>query len=135
MDKLTIKQAAETLQVKPQALYNRIRRKSIEAVRIDEIWYIPQTEIERLRNGNSKRLETQVCEKCNVIQTRLQEKAEQVEYLQKRIDWLESQLEKHTILLAQEQSYRMKVLPKPVGWIRRIFGGGQSAEVAGGREV
>ena len=122
MDKLTIKQAAETLQVKPQALYNRIRRKSIEAIRVDNAWLIPQTEVERLQNDNSKRLETSVCQDCNVLQTRLEEKTEQVGYLQKRIDWLEIQMERHTMLLANEQSFRMKALPRPLGWLRRIFG-------------
>ena len=129
-DKLTIKQAAETLQVKPQALYNRIRRKTLEAVRIEGTWYIPQTEVERLRNKSDERSETGVCEECNVLQMRLQEKTEQVEYLKKRVEWLEMQIERQTILLANEQSFRMKkALPSPLGWLKRVFKGGQS-EVA-----
>ena len=99
-------------------------------MQIDGTWYIPQTEVERLRNKSDERSETSVCGECNVLQTRLEEKTEQVEYLKKRIDWLESQSEKQTILLAQEQSFRMKALPRPLGWLKRIFGNGQS-EVSG----
>ena len=129
-DKLTIKQAAKTLQVKTQALYNRIRRGTIEAVQIDGTWYISQTEVERLGNKSDERSETSVCGECNVLQTRLEEKTEQVEYLKKRIDWLESQSERQTILLAQEQSLRMKkALPSPLSWLKRVFKGEQS-EVA-----
>ena len=52
-DKLTIKQAAKTLQVKTQALYNRIRRGTIEAVQIDGTWYIPQTEVGALLTSSN----------------------------------------------------------------------------------
>ena len=79
----------------------------------------------------NKRSETQVCEGGNVLQTRLGEKTERIEYLKKRIDWLESQLERQVIRLANKQRFRMKrVLPKPLGWLKRIFGREQS-EVAG----
>ena len=49
-------------------------------------------------------------------------------YLKDRIIQLENLLdrqteiaERHTLLLAQEQASRIKALPRPAGWIRRIF--------------
>jgi len=40
---------------------------------------------------------------------------------------LTEQNERLTLLLANEQAYRMKALPRPIGWIRKLFG--RQAEV------
>jgi DNA-binding Lrp family transcriptional regulator len=146
MEKMTLSSLAKKLNVSHQALYNRIKRGTLNASKVDGTWYIDATECERVLQGfetvsNDSQPESNgvevplegdladepcdTCERRTAECERWQEKhqmvVEQNEYLKKRIEWLESQIERQTILLATEQAQRMKALPRPFGWFGRVF--------------
>ena len=137
--KLTVTELAKRLNVTSQAIHNRIRRGTLQASKIDGAWYVEQEEAERVLNA-AKPVENDVgtpiengfdkpCKTCEQWEEKYQGVVGQNEYLKKQIEWFKDQLDKQTILLAQEQSLRVKALPRPLGWLKRIFGNGQS-EVA-----
>ena len=130
MDKLTVGQAAQALNVTKQAIHNRIRRNAIQAEKIDGAWYILREEVERLKSANHEpeTEDKRVCNQCEMLQTRLETSERMNEVLLKRIEWLESQMERTTILLAAEQQQRVKALPSPFSWVKRFIGRGQSLQ-------
>ena len=136
-DKRTVTELAKRLGVTSQAIHNRIRRGTLQAHKIDGTWYVEQEEAERVlneakpvENEGGTRVETGVdkpCKTCEQWEEKHREVVEQNEYLKKQIEWFKEQLERQTILLAQEQRLRMKkALPSPLGWMKRVFKGGQS---------
>ncbi|MCH8293364.1 helix-turn-helix domain-containing protein [Candidatus Poribacteria bacterium] len=137
--KLTVTELAKQLGVTNQAIHNRIRRGTLQAGKIDGAWYVEQEEAQRVldaakpvENDVSTSIENGIdkpCKTCEQWEEKYQEVVELNEYLKKQIEWFKDQLDKQTILLAQEQSLRVKALPK-TSWLKRLFGRAQS-EVAG----
>ena len=122
-DTITIPQLAKQLNISTQALHQRLRRGTLKADKIDGVWQVSQEESQRLIE-DSQDVEDKVdkvCSECELVK-------EQNEYLKKRIDWLEGQVEKQsmqtertTILLAAELQERLKALPSPFNWVKRLF--------------
>ena len=143
MVQMSISEYANKTGVTRQAVYARIRRGTLEASMVNDVWVINVDDSDaNVYNNGSKTIDDGngsvddgvdagvlvLQEKYNGSLSKIEGLQGEVKYLQERIINLESLLdrqteiaERHTLLLAQEQSSRMKALPRPVGWIRRIF--------------
>ena len=117
-DSTTIPQLAKQLNVTVQALHQRIKRGTLNAEKVNGNWQVSQPEVQRLVNS-FKEVDNELENELKVIRRECDLLREQNEYLKKRIDWLETQTERTTILLAAEQQGRLKRLPSPLNWIRR----------------
>jgi predicted DNA-binding protein YlxM (UPF0122 family) len=109
---ITLPQLAKQLNVSAQALHQRLRRGTLRAEKIDGIWHVDQEEAQRLINDSQ--VVEEECQNCGGLQ-------EQVKYLKQRIEWLEGQVERQTILLAKSQDELVKALPSPANWFQRLF--------------
>ena len=118
-DSTTIPQLAKQLNVTVQALHQRIKRGTLNAEKVNGNWQVSQPEVQRLVNGSTE-LDNDLENEVKAIRRECDLLREQNEYLKKRIDWLENQTERTTILLAAEQQQRLKRLPSPLNWIRRL---------------
>ena len=147
MVQMSISEYANKTGVTRQAVYARIRRGTLEASMVNDVWVINVDDSDvNVYNNGSKTIDAGngsvdnsvdngidagllvLQEKYNGSLSQIEGLQGEVKYLRERIINLESLLdrqteiaERHTLLLAQEQSSRMKALPRPVGWIRRIF--------------
>jgi len=117
-DSTTIPQLAKQLNVTVQALHQRIKRGTLNAEKVNGNWQVSQPEVQRLVNS-FKEVDNDLENEVKAIRRECDLLREQNEYLKKRIDWLETQTERTTILLAAEQQQRLKRLPSPLNWIRR----------------
>ena len=147
MVQMSISEYANKTGVTRQAVYARIRRGTLEASMVNDVWVINVDDSDvNVYNNGSKTIDDGngsvdnsvddgidagllvLQEKYNGSLSKIEGLQGEVKYLRERIINLESLLdrqteiaERHTLLLAQEQASRMKALPRPVGWIRRIF--------------
>ncbi|MAE39555.1 MAG: hypothetical protein CML07_01275 [Psychrobacter sp.] len=131
--KLTVTELAKRLGVTSQAIHNRIRRGTLQATKLDGTWYVEPEEAERvlniarpIENESDTSVENGVdkpCETCKRWEEKYALIVGQDEYLKKRMEWLEGQMERQTILFAQEQKQRLQALPKPFRFLRRLFHG------------
>ena len=134
MSGMLVSELAKKLDVSVQSVYNRIKRGTISASKVDGAWIIDQEEVEKLLSTddpmvlNGFESVENVLNGLNVWKEKFEMLEKENTYLKDRIIQLENLLdrqteiaERHTLLLAQEQASRMKALPRPVGWIRRIF--------------
>ena len=147
MVQMSISEYANKTGVTRQAVYARIRRGTLEASMVNDVWVINVDDSDaNVYNNGSKTIDDGngsvdnsvddgidagllvLQEKYNGSLSKIEGLQGEVKYLRERVINLESLLdrqteiaERHTLLLAQEQASRMKALPRPVGWIRRIF--------------
>ena len=147
MVQMSISEYANKTGVTRQAVYARIRRGTLEASMVNDVWVINVDDSDvNVYNNGSKTIDDGngsvdnsvddgidagllvLQEKYNGSLSKIEGLQGEVKYLRERIINLESLLdrqteiaERHTLLLAQEQASRIKALPRPAGWIRRIF--------------
>ena len=147
MVQMSISEYANKTGVTRQAVYARIRRGTLEASMDNDVWVINVDDGDaNVYNNGSKIIDDGngsvdnsvddgidagvlvLQEKYNGSLSKIEGLQGEVKYLRERIINLESLLdrqteiaERHTLLLAQEQASRIKALPRPAGWIRRIF--------------
>ena len=147
MVQMSISEYANKTGVTRQAVYARIRRGTLEASMVNDVWVINVDDSDvNVYNNGSKTIDAGngsvdnsvdngidagllvLQEKYNGSLSKIEGLQGEVKYLRERIINLESLLdrqteiaERHTLLLAQEQASRIKALPRPAGWIRRIF--------------
>ena len=134
MSGMLVSELAKKLDVSVQSVYNRIKRGTISASKVDGAWTVDQEEVEKLLSTddpmvlNGFESVENVFNDLNVWKEKFEMLEKENTYLKDRIIQLENLLdrqteiaERHTLLLAQEQASRIKALPRPVGWIRRIF--------------
>jgi len=147
MVQMSISEYANKTGVTRQAVYARIRRGTLEASMVNDVWVINVDDSDvNVYNNGSKTIDDGngsvdnsvddgidagllvLQEKYNGSLSKIEGLQGEVKYLRERVINLESLLdrqteiaERHTLLLAQEQASRIKALPRPAGWIRRIF--------------
>jgi len=134
MSGMLVSELAKKLDVSVQSVYNRIKRGTISASKVDGAWVVDQEEVEKLLSTddpmvlNGFESVENVLNDLNVWKEKFEMLEKENTYLKDRIIQLENLLdrqteiaERHTLLLAQEQASRIKALPRPAGWIRRIF--------------
>ena len=134
MSGMLVSELAKKLDVSVQSVYNRIKRGTISASKVDGAWVVDQEEVEKLLSTddpmvlNGFESVENVLNDLNVWKEKFEMLEKENTYLKDRIIQLENLLdrqteiaERHTLLLAQEQVSRIKALPRPAGWIRRIF--------------
>jgi predicted DNA-binding protein YlxM (UPF0122 family) len=118
---ITLSELADRLGVSLQALYGRIKRGTLKAEKKDGTWYVHQTVVEQVDAATEA--QDKVCKTCERWKERFETSDEQVKYLKERIEKLEMLLERHTLLLAQERSDRLKLLESPFKrWFSRLIG-------------
>jgi hypothetical protein len=115
---MTVTEVAKRLEVTTQAVHNRIRRGTIKAEKVNGSWKVGEEECKRLF-GELEPVD-HTCTQCEALR-------EQNVYLRKRVEWFEGQVERQSVLLLNEQQ-RVKALPSPFSWLKRLIGRGQSMQ-------
>lgn len=140
---LTATDAARMLGVSDTAVRKRIASGSLRAVKVGRQWQIPASEVTRLTepaepdrtNPNPQssvssdaetariRAESAALRReLNALTEHAFAAAKHLERALDTIDALTEQVNRLTVLLANEQARRLRALPRPLSWLARLFG-------------